>query len=144
MCLEWLEVAARSDRWPIIIPAIFSAMEAILVPARSGLKAGVVTVRTAAVHLAAGQGFFDPGNSVAGYTLRNDLVHGSPTPDVLDEEATDVGVAESDVDGLDRGHARGRPRWPAPSPRRPAPPPASSHTTALGESPNRSQRTAST
>ena len=90
VCLEWLDVAARSDRWPIIIPAIFSAMEAILVPARSGLKAGVVTVRTAAVHLAVGQGFFDPGNAVDGYTLRNDLVHGSPTPDVLDEEATDL------------------------------------------------------
>jgi len=88
VCLEWLDVAARSDRWPIIIPASFSAMEAILVPERSGLKAGVVTVRSGAVHLAVGQGFFDPGYVVAGYELRNDLVHGSPTPDVLDDEAT--------------------------------------------------------
>lgn len=29
-CIGWLDVAARSDRWRIIIPAIFSGMEALL------------------------------------------------------------------------------------------------------------------
>jgi hypothetical protein len=81
-------VAARSDRWPIIIPAAFSAMEAILIPERSGLKAGVVTVRSVAVHVAVGNGFFDPGRVMTGYQLRSHLVHGTPTPDVLDTEAT--------------------------------------------------------
>jgi hypothetical protein len=89
MCLSWLDVAARSDRWPIIIPATFSGMEAILVPERSGLKAGVVTVRSVAVHIALGNGFFDPGNVIVGYQLRSDLVHGTPTRDVLDEEAAE-------------------------------------------------------
>lgn len=89
VCLGWLDVAARSDRWPIIIPATFSAMEAILVPERSGLKAGVVTVRSVAVHIAVGKGFFNPGRVMAGYQLRSDLVHGTPTPDVLDSEATE-------------------------------------------------------
>lgn len=91
MCLEWLDVAARSDRWPIIIPAAFSAMEAILVPEKAGLKAGlkagVVMVRSVAVHVAMDQRFFDPGEVMAGYQLRSDLVHGTPTPDVLDKEA---------------------------------------------------------
>jgi hypothetical protein len=32
VCLSWLDVAARSDRWPIVIPATFSAMEAIWYP----------------------------------------------------------------------------------------------------------------
>jgi hypothetical protein len=88
VCLEWLDVAARSDRWPIIVPATFSAMEAILVPEKAGLKAGVVTVRSIAVHIAVDQPFFDPGEVMAGYQLRSDLVHGTPTPDVLDKEAT--------------------------------------------------------
>ncbi len=88
-CVDWLDVAARSDRWPNIIPATFSAMEAILVPEKSGLKAGVVTVRSVAVHVAVGEGFFDPGDVMAGYQLRSDLVHGTPTSDVLDREATD-------------------------------------------------------
>jgi hypothetical protein len=88
-CITWLDVAAQSDRWPIIIPATFSAMEALLVPETSGLKAGVVTVRSVAVHVAVGNGFFDPGNVMAGYQLRSDLVHGTPTPDVLNKEATE-------------------------------------------------------
>jgi hypothetical protein len=60
-----------------------------LVPERSGLKAGVVTVRSVAVHVAVGNGFFDPGKVMAGYQLRSDLVHRTPTPDVLDKEATE-------------------------------------------------------
>jgi hypothetical protein len=88
-CVDWLDVAARSDRWSIIIPAAFSAMEALLVPEKAGLKAGVVTVRSVAVHVAVGEGFFDPGNVTAGYQLRSDLVHGTPTSDVLDKEATE-------------------------------------------------------
>jgi hypothetical protein len=88
-CVDWLDVAARSDRWAIIIPAAFSAMEALLVPEKAGLKAGVVTVRSVAVHVAVGERFFDPGNVMAGYQLRSDLVHGTPTSDVLEKEATE-------------------------------------------------------
>ena len=88
-CVAWLDVAARSDRWQIIVPAVFSAIEAILVPEKSGLKAAPVTVRSVAVHVAVGAGFFDPGKTVTGYELRSDLVHGTPTSDVLDRDATE-------------------------------------------------------
>jgi hypothetical protein len=88
-CVGWLDVAARSDRWRIIIPALFSAMEAILVPEKSGLKAGVVTVRSVAVHVAREEMFLDPGEIMLGYSLRSDLVHGTPRMDVPDKEATD-------------------------------------------------------
>jgi hypothetical protein len=89
-CVDWLDVAARSDRWRIMLPAVFSAMEAILVPETSAaLKAGVVTVRSVAVHIALDKGFFDPGEIMLGYRLRSDLVHGTPTSSVPDKEATD-------------------------------------------------------
>jgi hypothetical protein len=88
-CVDWLDVAARSDRWPIIIPAVFSAMESLLIPEKAGLKAAVITVRSVAVHIAVGERFFDPGKVMAGYQLRSDLVHGTPTSDVLDAEATE-------------------------------------------------------
>jgi hypothetical protein len=87
-CIDWLDVAARSDKWRIIIPAVFSALESILVPETSaGLKAGLVTVRSTVVHAAVGEGFFDPGDVRVGYELRNNLVHGTPTSDVPDAEA---------------------------------------------------------
>jgi hypothetical protein len=88
-CVGWLDVAARSDRWQIIIPALFSAMEAILIPERVGLKAGVVTVRSVAVHVALEEMFYDPGQIMLSHSLRSDLVHGTPTMDVPDKEATD-------------------------------------------------------
>ena len=91
-CLDWLDVAALSDRWRIIIPAIFSAMEALLVPEPVGLKAALVTVRSAAVHVALDHAFFDPGDALAGYHLRSDLVHGTPTGDVLGKAATDFAL----------------------------------------------------
>lgn len=88
--LGWLDVAARSDRWRIMLPALFSAMEAILVPETSSvLKAGIVTVRSVAVHVALEERFFDPAKIMLGYRLRSDLVHGTPTAGVPDEEATD-------------------------------------------------------
>jgi hypothetical protein len=87
--IEWLDVAALSNRWRIIIPAVFSAMESLLVPERTGLKAGVVTVRSVAVHVAVGSGFFDPADTMNGYDLRSDLIHGTPTPDVSDRRATE-------------------------------------------------------
>ena len=88
-CVDWLDVAARGDRWPIIIPATFSAMEAILIPEKAGLKAAVVTVRSVAVHIAVGEPFSNPGEVMAGYRLRSDLIHGTPTSDVLDTQATE-------------------------------------------------------
>lgn len=89
-CINWLDVAGRTDSWQIIIPAVFSGMEAILVPEKSSaLKAAVVTVRSVAVHVALGEPFFEPGEILHSYSLRSDLVHGTPTLDVPDEEATD-------------------------------------------------------
>ncbi|MGC8513861.1 MAG: hypothetical protein ACP5P1_12635 [Acidimicrobiales bacterium] len=86
-CLDWLDVAALSDRWRIIIPAIFSAIEALLVPETLGLKAEVVTVRSVAVHVALEQGFYDPGKILQAYELRNNLIHGTPHDDVINGEA---------------------------------------------------------
>jgi hypothetical protein len=89
-CVGCLDVAARTDRWRIMLPAIFSAMEAILVPeTSSALKAGVVTVRSVAVHIALNKEFFSPDDIVLGYGLRSDLVHGAPTSGVPDKEAAD-------------------------------------------------------
>ena len=82
-CIDWLDVAALSDRWRIIIPAIFSGMEALLVPETIGLKAEIVTVRSVAVHAALDHGFFDPGEIMAAYRLRSDLIHGTPTSEIL-------------------------------------------------------------
>jgi hypothetical protein len=86
-CVEWLDVAALSGRWRIIIPAIFSAMEALLVPETLELKAEIVTIRSVAVHVALDQGFFDPNEILLAYDLRNDLIHGAPTSDVIVTEA---------------------------------------------------------
>jgi hypothetical protein len=73
-CVGWLDVAAGSDRWRIILPALFSAMEAILVPeSSSALKAGVVTVRSLAVQVALEKEFLSPGEIMRGYQLRSDL-----------------------------------------------------------------------
>jgi hypothetical protein len=88
-CLGWLDVAAMSERWRIIIPAVFSGMEALLVPESHGLKAEVVTVRSVAVHVALGRGFFDPGEIMAAYRLRNALVHGAPTAELLEKDVSD-------------------------------------------------------
>lgn len=87
-CIAWLDVAALSDRWRVMIPAVFSGIEALLVPEVTGLKAAVVTVRSIAVRLALDKGFFDPDVVIDAYLLRNDLIHGSPTTDVLNEEAS--------------------------------------------------------
>jgi hypothetical protein len=88
-CINWLDVAALSDRWRIIILAIFSGMETLLVPETVGLKAEIVTVRSVAVHVAAGHEFFDPGEIIAAYRVRSDLIHGNPTPEILDKDAAD-------------------------------------------------------
>jgi hypothetical protein len=88
-CIDWLDVAALSDRWRIIIPAIFSGMEALLVPETIGLKAEIVTIRSVAVHAALDHGFFDPGEIMAAYRLRSDLIHGTPTSEILEKDATD-------------------------------------------------------
>ncbi len=88
-CIDWLDVAALTDRWRIMIPAIFSGMEALLVPGTVGLKAEVVTVRSVGVHVAVGNGFFDPGQILSAYDLRSALIHGKPTPEIIDTEATD-------------------------------------------------------
>jgi hypothetical protein len=88
-CIDWLDVAALSDRWRIIIPAIFSGMEALLVPETVGLKAEIVTVRSVAIHVALDHGFFDPGEIIAAYRLRSDLIHGTPTSEILEKDATD-------------------------------------------------------
>lgn len=89
-CIAWLDVAASSDRWRIIIPAIFAGVEALLVPETSGRKAEVVTVRSVAVRVALDRPFPHPGEIMTGYRLRSVLVHGTPTTDVIGTEATDL------------------------------------------------------
>jgi hypothetical protein len=88
--LDWLDVAAHTTDWRTMLPATFSAMEALLVPETSGLKAGAVTVRSVAVHTALGKGFFDPRKTVEGYDWRSKLVHGAPTHNVNETDLTDL------------------------------------------------------
>jgi hypothetical protein len=66
-CVGWLDVAAQSDRWRIILPALFSV----------------------ALQVALEKEFRDPGEIMLGYQLRSDLIHGTPTSGVPDKEATD-------------------------------------------------------
>jgi hypothetical protein len=89
-CLDWLDVAARTGNWRIMLPAVFSAMEALLVPENAGRKAGAVTVRRVAVHVALEEGFFHPREIVEGYFWRSKLVHGTPTHEVNETELTDL------------------------------------------------------
>lgn len=88
-CLDWLDVAALSTRWRVIIPALFTAMESILVPEQVGLKAEIVTVRSIAVSAALGRPFFDPNEILVGYEIRSALIHGRPTIEIIDDEATE-------------------------------------------------------
>ena len=88
-CLDWLDVAALSSRWRVIIPALFTAMESILVPEQVGLKAEIVTVRSIAVSAALDRPFFDPNEILAGYAIRSALIHGRPTIEIIDDEATE-------------------------------------------------------
>ena len=87
--LDWLDVATLTENWRVMLPAIFSAMEALLIPEESGTKAGAVTVRSVAVHVAVGDGFFDPREVYDAYLWRSNLVHGRPTGRVRDEELLD-------------------------------------------------------
>ena len=91
-CLGWLDIAARSSDWRVILPAVYSGMEALLVPESTGLKASIVTVRSAAVHVAMGQPFFHPAEARAGYDWRDQLIHGQPTHAVNEKDA--LGFAE--------------------------------------------------
>ncbi|MHB1499278.1 MAG: hypothetical protein ACYCXN_15370 [Acidimicrobiales bacterium] len=86
-CLNWLDIAARSSDWRVILPALFGGMEAILVPESTGLKSGVVTVRSVAVHVAIDQPFFNPESVVAAYYWRNQLTHGQATREVNEGDA---------------------------------------------------------
>jgi hypothetical protein len=88
-CIEWLDVAALSNRWRIIIPAVFSGMEALLVPETTGLKGEVVTVRSVAVHIALEHAFLNPSEILCGYDVRSELVHGSPARDYPEAEITE-------------------------------------------------------
>ncbi len=90
--LDWLDTSARTETWRIKLPAVYSAMESLLVPEDSGRKAGAVTVRSVAVHAALEEGFFDPLETVQGYLWRSKLIHGAPTQDVNETEL--VALAE--------------------------------------------------
>lgn len=82
ICIGWLDVAALSDNWRIVVTALFSAMEAILVPESRGDKGARVAVRGIAVHLAADtQVDFLQGADA--YRLRNALSHGGPTDHMI-------------------------------------------------------------
>lgn len=76
--LEWMDVAARAPTWKTQIPAIFSAVESLLVPEDCSHKAEVVTVRSVVLQAALGEGFFHPAQTYSAYLVRCDLVHGTP------------------------------------------------------------------
>ena len=95
--LDWLDVAALTENWRVMLPAIFSAMESLLVPEEGGTKAAAVTVRSVAVHVALGHGFFNPQEANQAYLLRSGLVHGRPTGQLRDDKLVDF--------------AEGRRRW---------------------------------
>jgi len=76
--LEWMDTAARAPSWKTEVPAIFSAVESLLVPEDCGHKAEVVTVRSVILQLVLGESFFHPADTYDAYLIRCDLVHGSP------------------------------------------------------------------
>ncbi len=86
--LQWLDVAARPYAWRVGVPAIFAAMESLLVPERDVKdKGAVLAVRAVTLQLDVEGGFSDPGMVVTGYDLRSDLTHGVPLDDVVDDSA---------------------------------------------------------
>ena len=87
--IGWLDAATREGYWRISIPMVYSAMEAILVPETTGLKAEVVTVRSIAIQVAIGKPFRDPNKTLLGYSVRNDLIHGGITFGFDEKEAED-------------------------------------------------------
>jgi hypothetical protein len=84
--LEWMEVASRERSWKVKIPAIFSAIEALLVPEDCSHKAEVVTVRAMALQITLHERFSSPAETYHAYLLRCDLVHGSPVGSDFPEE----------------------------------------------------------
>jgi len=94
--LEWMDIEARAPTWKTQIPAIFSAIESLLVPEDCGSKAEVVTVRSVILQLTLGESFFNPANTYEAYLVRCDLVHGSPIdPDVTGETERLAGQCQS-------------------------------------------------
>jgi hypothetical protein len=89
-CLEWLDIGAMSENWRIALPALFSAMEALLVPESRGLKDGIVTVRSVAVHAAIEKPFFHPKEIRDAYEWRGKLVHGVPIPPEDDPKGQEI------------------------------------------------------
>jgi hypothetical protein len=69
---------------------VYSAMEAILVPETTGLKAEVVTVRSIAMQVAIGKPFRDPNKTLLGYSVRNELIHGGVTFGFDEKAAEDL------------------------------------------------------
>lgn len=82
--LEWMDIEARAPTWKTQVPALFSAIESLLVPEDCGHKAEVVTVRSVILQLTLGESFFHPGYTYDAYLVRCDLLHGSP----IDEDVT--------------------------------------------------------
>jgi hypothetical protein len=76
--MQWMDVAARTGSWRISIPAMFTAVECILVPETCLDKAEVVTVRSAILESIVSGGFFDPATTYLGYLERCYLIHGGP------------------------------------------------------------------
>jgi len=90
--IGWLDAATREGYWRISIPMVYSAMESILVPETTGLKAEVVTVRSIAMQVALGKPFRDPNKTLLGYGVRNELIHGGATFGFDEKEAEDLRV----------------------------------------------------
>jgi len=72
-----MDIEARAPTWKTQIPAIFTAIESLLVPENCGHKAEVVTVRSVILQLTLGESFFHPGYTYDAYLVRCELLHGS-------------------------------------------------------------------
>jgi hypothetical protein len=90
--IGWLDAATREGYWRISIPMVYSAMESILVPETTGLKAEVVTVRSIAMQVAVGHPFRDPNKTLLGYGVRNELIHGGVTFGFDEKAAEDLRI----------------------------------------------------
>ncbi len=90
--IGWLDAATREGYWRFSIPMVYSAMESVLVPETTGLKAEVVTVRSIAMQVAVGHPFRDPNETLLGYSVRNDLIHGGVTFGFDEKQAEDLRI----------------------------------------------------
>ncbi|WAH95243.1 hypothetical protein [Arthrobacter sp. MMS18-M83] len=85
VCISWLDVAALTENWRIIIPTVFSAVESLLIPDDFQSKGAAIAVRSIAVKIAT-KHHVEFLHVADAYRLRNDLVHGNTTEKMITAE----------------------------------------------------------